>query len=61
MVDEKPGILEDVKFPILGLYKENVGTVTKENERGVNVLHNMELLVLNLDLGNIAGEEVYCH
>ena len=50
-----------MKSPILSLYKENIGTITKENERGVNVLHDMELLVLNLDLGNAAREDVYCH
>ena len=54
----KPGILKDVICPILGLYEENVSAMTKYNEGGVNVLHDIKFLVLNLDLDNVAGDGV---
>jgi hypothetical protein len=61
VTSDEPGILEDVKFPVLILYKEDMGATANEDKRRVYVLDNFEFLVSNLDLGDITREEVYCH
>ena len=61
MTSDEPGVLEDVKFPILILYKENMGAMVNEDKRRVYVLDNFEFLVSDPDLGDITREEVYCH
>ena len=38
MISKEPSILEDVGFPILVLYKEDVGATAKEDERRIDVL-----------------------
>ena len=60
MISKEPSILEDVGFPILVLHKEDMGAAAKEDERRIDVLDNVELLIFDFDLGNIP-REVYCH
>lgn len=61
VVNENPGILEDVKLSVLIANKEDMGPTTEENQGGVNVLHDDKLPFLNPDLDDIAGEDIDCH
>jgi hypothetical protein len=61
VISEEPSVLEDVEVPVLVLYEEDMGATAEEDERRVDVLDNVELLIFNFDLGNVPRKEVYCH
>jgi hypothetical protein len=61
VIRKEPSILEDVEFLVLVLHKEDIGATAEEDERRVDVLDNLELLIFDFNLGNISREEVYCH
>ena len=53
MLSEDPSILENVEFPVLVFYKEDMGATAEENERRIYVLDNVEFLIFNFDLGYV--------